>query len=171
MALNLTPITTAIEELLEGTIGTTRTVTAGTFVKGAHGGRTAGAQRTLATVNTQYEVRFPSGRQHEASPISHNANMRLEEIDLEILFRYDFNAEVLEGERSTTINSVHNDRDEAWQALSRPGNLTETNASVATGIVSGMLYNYGYDLEEDWDNQMAILTLRAQAVVNISQAV
>ena len=172
MALNLTPLTTAIEELLEGTIGTTRTVTANTFKKGAHAGRQSGAQQALTLVNTRYEVRFSSGRQHEASAISHNASSRLEELDIEVVLRYTFSAEVLEDKRSTVVNSIHNDRDIALQALLYPGNLLETQASVATNLVSGMLMGpYSFDLDEDWENKMAVLTLSLRGVVNISQAV
>ena len=172
MALNLTPVTTAIEELLEGTIGTTRTVTSNTFKKGAHSGREPGAQKALAMVNTRYEIRFPSGRQHEASAISHNANSRLEELDIEVVLRYRFSAEIREDARSTVINSVHNDRDTALQALLYPGNLTETQASVATNLLNGMLLGpYSFELEEDWDDMMAVLTLSLRGIVNISQAV
>ena len=172
MALNVTPIRTAIEELLEGTIGTTRTVSSGTFTKGAHSGRSDGAQRALATVSTKYEVQFPAFRLHEATPISRNGSKRLEELDVAIMFRYDFSSEVLEGQRSTVIDSVLNDGDTAVQALFYAQNLLETNASVATNLVSGMLVGpHEFEVDEDWDRQMCIGRLTGKAIVNVSQAV
>lgn len=172
MALNLTPITTAIEEVLLGSLGVTRTIPVGTFKKGGHEGRASGAQQTLANVNARYVVRFPGGSLHEASPISHNASARLENLDVEIDLMYSFGSEVLESQRTAVLNTMHNDRDTAWQALSKPGNLNETVAMAATNIVGGALLGpYSYTLEEDWEEQMATMTLVSRAIVNISQAV
>ena len=173
MSLNLTPIRTAIEEVLEGTIGATRTVTADTFRKGGHSGRETGAQQALAMVKPQYETIFREFTNNDATPISAKASARLADLTVEIRFRYAFSSEILEDKRTTLLDTVLNDGDVAWQALSYPGNLTETNASVATNIISGMLvgpYSFAID-NEDWDNHLVVAELTAVAQINVSQAV
>lgn len=172
MALNLTPIRTAIEEVLAGTIGSVRTVTANKFKKGAHSGRSSGAQRALALVNTRFETNFVSFEPHEATPISAKSSLRLDRLSLVIRFRYSFDAPIREDARTTVLDSVLNDGDEARQALTYPDNLKETNASVATNIVSGMLVQPRFEVvEEDWDNKLVVAELTAEAIANISQAV
>lgn len=173
MALNLTPIRTAIEELLEGTIGTTRTITADKFRKGAHSGRDVGAQKALALVKPRYETSFKAFTAHDSTPISAKASLRLAELEVEIRFRYHFSSEVRENARTTLLDTVMNDGDVAWQALGYPENLADTNASVATNIVSGMLVDpHRFEItDEDWDNQLVVAELTAVAIVNVSQAV
>lgn len=171
MALNLTPIRTAIEEILEGTIGTTRTVAANKFKKGAHSGREATAQKAMAIVKPRYETMFGPRLPHEATPISGKSSMRLDRLGVTVRFRYKFESEVRENARTTVIDTVMNDGDIAQQALTFHDNLKETNASVATNIVSGMLLEPEFQItDEDWENQLVIAELTATAVVNVSQA-
>lgn len=172
MALNLTPIRTAVEELLEGTIGTTRTVTADKFRKGGHEGRSTLARQALALVKPRYTTLFRRLEQHESTQLSAKGSSRLVDLSVLVRFQYKLGSEVREGARTTVLDTVMNDGDVAWQALAFPGNLTETNASVATAIVSGMLDVQSFEItEEDWDAQLVVAELTANAIVELTQAV
>ena len=172
MALNLTPIRVAIEEVLEGTIGATRTVTADTFRKGAHSGRESGAQRALALVKPRYVTVFPRIAPHEATQLSAKGSSRLDDLTVMVRFRYRLQSEVREDARTTVLDTVMNDGDVARQALAFPGNLTQTSAAVPTNILSGMLLFESFEItEEDWDSQMVVAELTGTVIVDVSQAV
>lgn len=181
MSIAAAAIRTAITELLEGTIGTTRTVTANKFKSGAFEGQPIAATQAktaITTYNHRFDVRILSLRgKHGASPMSIKASHRIERATIEIPLWSHLASTVQDSSRATQREEIENECDMAIQALCYPGNLTQTSAAVTTGIVSGLLV--GPDgsgvptwtvIEENWQRHMLRSVIRASASLIITQA-
>ena len=137
MTLAAAAILTAIEEVCLGTIGSVETVTAGTVERGAYqpvdDDRIAAAART----KPRFEVEWKGERDTGLVPrMSSHASY---EIKLLVRLVYPTDFELQPDERraqraagAVTANKIRN-------ALTRPGNLTQTSAAVATELASGCL--------------------------------
>ncbi len=174
-------IRTSIKELLQGSIGTTRTVSSGKFRYGVFEGQPLGAQQAKA-INTSYTSRFDIKlRQmvdHGATPMSIKSSFSVARFSIEIPIVTTLRSTAQETERDTDLALVASDCDVAIQALCYPGNLTQTSAAVATGIVSGLMVGpegtgrpHWESVEEDWENHLLRSRISGSVSVVISQAV
>lgn len=148
MAINAASIRIAITELLEGTIGTTRTVTSGVFTSGVHRTQPTLAQQSKALIAAQqvFDVELGPQLVHEASPMQ-MAGDRIEALEVLInVWRHlpediesDPGGAYTESYRLTAKSAMAAALDTACLALSWPGNLAQTAAAASTGIVSGRM--------------------------------
>lgn len=146
MTIASTNIRTAIEELLEGTIGKTRTVTANTVVSGHqpwHG---------QILVHPRIDIKVEEMRQHEASPVSALASYRLATVRVTIDMFHELKAPCVESQRNTVRENAMLHADTCLQALRYPNNLRATNAGALTTIVSGCFIEGSWTtIREDLD--------------------
>jgi hypothetical protein len=180
--LQSTAIQTAIEELLEGSIGTTRRVPAMLFESDVFDG-----QPTAATQAKAYDPRWVHrfdvvvGRQapHGSTPLSVKSAHRNATFAVTINLVTRLPNTSAHSKRKAQRARIAGDVDTAIAALSYPGNLTETQDHEATGIISGMLL--GPDggqgspvwepVEENWPQHLYRSRITASAIVQINQAV
>jgi len=123
-------------------------------------------------VNTRYDIRFPTISQHASSPVSAIGSHKIDELDIAIELTHKLDSNVQESNRDTVRERILYNGDRIVQALNYPNNLDQTSASVATGIVSGMLYSLTHDIEsESWeDNPPRIVsTIRRKAAIHNAQ--
>lgn len=158
----------AIERCCLGTIGSIRTVTAGTVERDAYG---AIADFTLAQrvrVKARFEVELVSAtRTGHIAPAT--ANRAILEVVVRIVLALTTETEVAADDR----RDVRRDALGLWetirQALTWPGNLSTVDAT-ATLIVSGCLRKCGPArvTREDWPKR--IFRLEAEGVALVEQA-
>jgi len=160
-------IRTAIDELLVGTIGTTRKVTAGTVSQGHER-----AWEGLSLIGPRYDLFFGALVNHPSTPLSALANYRVVNLPVTITLYFHFPSAATEDNRNTVRANIYSVCDMIIQALGMPNNLRQTSAALATGIVSGMLTNLQTTTpREDWDKQIAIVDVTGTAIVYDSQLV
>jgi hypothetical protein len=167
MAISATNIATAIRELLDGTIGSVRKVTASTVMTG----HTPWDAQIL--VLPRYDVTLGKLENHPATPVSALSSFRISNLDVSIELYHTLRSAVKIDVRNTVREAVTAFGDVAMQSLGYPGNLSRTSASLATGIVSGMLTSMNHDIiSEDWDERPPRITSRITgiAIINISQS-
>jgi hypothetical protein len=173
-------IRTAVRELLEGTIGTTRAVTSGVFRYGVFDGQPLQAQQAKTAITTythRFDVLIKSLSRHAATPSSNNASHRIARCAVEIPIWSHLKSTAQESERAEQREKIENDCDLAMQALCYRNNLAATSAAAATGIISGMLLGAdgsGYPtwtvVDENWQRHMLRSVIRASAALVITQA-
>jgi hypothetical protein len=167
MAISATAILKTIRELLDGDIGSIRTI--GTAAMSP--GHTPWHGQVLS--QPRFDIQVINRRRHPGSPISALANRRVSIMDLQIDVRHQLSANIREDARETTRALVETDIDAMVQALHYPGNLTQTASGTTTGIMDGLLLNLESGLiEESWEERPQMLTSRinAEAWVVITQA-
>ena len=167
MSIASTAIITAIEELIEGSLGSIRTVAASSFGPG----HTPWYGQVVS--EPRYDIQIINTLPHPASPVSAISDRRIDTLVIQIDLRHQLKSRIQESERSATRATVLGAVDEVVQALHYPGNLTETSTGSPTYIISGMLMNLESTLvEERWDEppQMIHTQITAEAWVRISQA-
>ena len=184
MSLASTPIRTAIAELLEGSLGSIRTVTATKFLRGVFDGQpeqaTAALTAQTSTARHRFDVELGAFRTHSASPVSALSNYRIAECDVTIRVKTKLATANQTTQRATDIAAILDDCDLAAQALGRPGNLTQTAGATATNLIGGCLV--GPDgsgtprierTDQEWSGPtgMATTLIVGRALVKISQAV
>lgn len=173
MALAMTPIRTAIREVLEGTIGSVRTVPVGTFSRGAQDGRSVTSRQAQTLINPRYDVRLDRMTQHPATPVGAIGSYRLDELAVTVLIAWKLSSTILDDQRDAVRNDVMDALDTAWQALARPGNLDQTAGAVSTNIISGCLIGLEAMeiIEENWDEHQLAAQISATCIVKVTQAV
>lgn len=123
-------------------------------------------------VNTRYDIRFPSVYQHGSSPVSAIGSHKLDELDIVIELTHKLDSNVQETARNTIRERVLYNGDRIMQALHFPNNLYQTSASVATGIVSGMMYGLSHDIDsENWEDKppRIVSIIRGKAAIHNTQ--
>ena len=138
----------ALEQVLTGTIGSVRTMTATAIGMGHtpwHG---------QLVSQPRFDIRIARRQSHEATPVQYMGSHRLEQLDIEIDVFHSFASNIQEDKRGTVRDQVQWDVEAAKQALQWPGNLSVTSSSNATGIISGMLVGVASQvILEDWDQR------------------
>ena len=182
MAINAANIRTSIIELLEGDIGSIRTLTAAEFKFGVFEGQSVTAQQAK-TLDTStgvhwFDVQLGSLTRHPASTHSALHSRRIARLDVTIPVWTRLSSTVQETQRKSDLANIESDLDDAVQALHYPDNLQQTAAAGATNIISGLLLGPGEQagppewslVELDWEDQLARHVIRGSALLNISQA-
>ena len=168
MAINANAILTAIEQCVDGKIGTTRTVATAALAQG----HTPWYGQVISA--PRYDVQILNMDKHAGSPISAIANRRVDVLDIQIDLRHPLQANAQEDKRREARALMWGDVDECIQALHFPGNLNTTSAGTNTAIMDGLLMNLGSELiEERWDTATSFIhsRIRGEAWVVITQAV
>ena len=181
MTIAASNIRLAIREVLQGDTGSIRTMTPGVLAPGVWEGQTDQQQKAtiLDTAGGLYhfDVRLGPLGHHPATPLSIKGNTRISQLGITIDFWGPLATEAEADQRQTDLAVFENALDDAVQALTYPGNLTQTSSAAATGIVSGCLV--GFDgssipeidqADEDWGRKIVHSQLRATAILTISQA-
>ena len=184
MSLASTPIRTAIAELLEGSIGSIRTVTAAKFLRGTFEGQpeqaTSAYLLQVASARHRFDVELGAFSASPSSPLSSNANYRLVECPVTIRVKTKLATPNQGSVRATDIATILDDCDLAAQAMGRPNNLLQTAGAVATNLIGGCLVGPEGTGQpridasvQDWTapHGMATTTIVGRAIVKISQAV
>lgn len=168
MAINAGAILEAIEQCVDGKIGTTRTVATAAL------GQSHTPWIGQVISQPRYDVQIVNMDRHVASPISAIANRRVDVLEIQIDLRHPLQANIQEDKRRDARALMWGDVDECIQALHFPGNLNQTSAGTNTGIMDGLLMNLGSELiEERWDTATNYIhsRIRGEAWVVITQAV
>lgn len=178
--MTIAAIRTAVIELMQGSLGSTRKLSANVFQFGAFDGQPLAAQQTHSMDSRyrhRFDVQFGSARPHKATPISTKANYRIEARAVTIRVSTHLASSADESARVASRDLAEQDCSDAIGVLSYPGNLTATSAAVATSITSGMLV--GSDdgqgiprwelVSEDWKSQLLVSRILGVAIVNVSQ--
>lgn len=133
-------ILTRVREVVEEAAGSVRIITADTYRPGAHEALGEDAASTQALVKPRAEARFTSIEPHGARP-AEQGSFTLYGLELEVTVTRFIGTEhmILDDVRTTLRAVAAEDASRLAQALGWPGNLTQTSAAVATGLVSGML--------------------------------
>jgi hypothetical protein len=161
-----TAIIQSIEQLLDGEIGTTRTV--GTAVAGM--GHIPWHGQVLT--QPRFDVQIVGTRKHGSTPISAISDRRIDILNVQIDVRHQLNASILEDERRAVRASVLLDIDRFKQALHYPGNLDTTSAGTSTNIISGLLMNLdSRQVSEEWEEEPQQLhtQITGEAWVTVTQ--
>ncbi len=168
-------------ELLEGDIGTTRTVTAAKFKYGVHDGMNALAQKgtavQTATGRHWFDVELGALSNHSDGPVSANSNYRLGVVEVTIPIVSAVRSTAEATQRSTDLETIASDCDDAIQALHYRDNLKQTSAAAATNIISGIMLGPGGQgapqwsvVEENWDGGLVRSEITGSVIVNITQS-
>ena len=183
MAYSATAIRTTCIELLEGTIGTTRTVTAAKFKHGAFRGQPDQAliAKTIQTTTGRHWFDVVIGKlmNHPSTSVSATGNRRIGIIDVRFDLWTHLSTTAQESQRKTDLAAIESDADMAIQAMHFPDNVKQTSAAVVTNIVSGMLFGPGgngapvwQEDEQDWRGLQVLRShIEATAILTITQAV
>lgn len=185
MSYSAAALRQAIREVLEGTLGTARTVTAGKFLSGVFEGQTDLQQRSRVLRKTdaetpewvhRFDVRLGQMRNHDSSPVAAIGSHRIVFIPITISITTHTQSRILDDRRDEVLAMVNSDLDTALQALTWPGNLDQTFSALPTNIVSGMMLGpegQGYPTaevtEEDWDKQLLRSLLGGSCLVQVQQ--
>jgi len=139
-------ILTAVREVLEDATGTLRTIGAAVY-QGNLNASLSDEEMTLRALNKPLvESRIGAISRNDASP---NIFGSLSLLDIEVVVRvvrHLDQAHELDDDIRDDVKALSAaDGDVIMQALTFPGNLTQTSGSAATGLVSGMLSYEGSD--------------------------
>lgn len=175
---------TAIIELLEGTIGTTRTVSAGVFAYGVFDGQQTPAKQSRAVQQStgndpganRFDVITGPMEVHSASPIMMSAD-RVQELNVTIQVWRHIGTTVDQvlglQTRRLVLSVMSSSIDDACIALSWPGNIAQTNAGNSTGVISGLMLGLSgtrpevSQIEEDWETHLAYATISGRVLLSI----
>lgn len=167
--INIVNIMTALEELLAGTIGSTRTMTGSTVDQAVSGDHVLGAQ---TAVRPTIDVTLGPIEDNPASPLSIKANYRISDLSVLIKLTRHLPSEVDITARSAARSGVLYVADQIVQAMSYPGNLALTSGGLATDIIGGCLVGAKISAyNEDWDRHLISTEIIGKAIVKISQSV
>ena len=166
---DLGPALTAIREVLLGTIGSVRVVTAGDLDEGAYPATTE-HEAARAITGPNFEVSILSLTPSKETPWE-NSPIRLFDLEVQVRSEWATSHELIDSARASLRAEAFSLMEEARAALMRPGNLTTTSAAVATGLVSGCMHRSGgHRIErEDWPRRRFSILSRYNAVIQFSQ--
>lgn len=164
-------IVTAVEEVLEGALGTVRTLATTELASGTYPSLNDGERARRAMVRPRFDVQLTRVTRHPSSP-SEKSSYGLYQIEVVVSCDYKLSHEISEADRKSIRAQAITDAEQARQALGWPGNLTQTAAAVATGIVSGLLTFEGFEVEnEDFETRLLKTRLTFAGVANVTMAV
>ena len=136
--MNTAAISTAIGEVLTGSLGSTRTVPAGTFSEGVHDGSSEAQMNQRALAGPRFFVRLEDPSRLPAVGPS-TSNRVVLEMGVKVVLTYLAPQEIrATGRRAIEATAIDNG-ETVRRALEWPGNLTQTAAGAATGLVSGCI--------------------------------
>jgi len=165
--IDITNIQKALIELIEGTIGATRTLTANTLDQAP-----TSAWKDAAIIKTSYDISFGDMPNNKANPFHVRGNYRLVDVPITILIKKPLSSPVNIADRDTARAGLIYVADQVAQAISFPGNLTQTSGALATNLISGCFQQVSIGKPvEDWDKQLISCELTATAIARVSQAV
>lgn len=140
MSLAATAILTAIREVVEDATGSVRTIADGRFEPGTYSDQARAAASVLALGNARAEVTISGLRRApESPPVGGSFALYGLDVEVTVVRNFGVAAEVDTDTRVAIRAAALLDADLLQQALGWPGNLTQTSAAVATGLVSGLL--------------------------------
>lgn len=153
MALNIAPIRQVIAEVLEGSHGSLRP-NPGTFRHGVFEGMDDAAKQSrlvqTGTVEHWFDVTCGAFRTHPASAIASSAPNAIKELPITITVWTHLPTEPQLDDRDAILANIASDCETACQALAYVGNLAQTEAAVATNIVSGVMRSVSNDRQPEW---------------------
>jgi hypothetical protein len=159
-------IQTALSELLAGTIGNTRVITAGTI-----SAATEGALPGLTLSSTTADVIFGAITQNAQNPFQINGNFRIVDLPIDIELTKHLGSEIEFTARNTVRTDLIALADTVLQAISYPGNLRLTSVGDDTGIIGGALVRTQISaFAEDWQRHTISATVSGVAIVRVSQS-
>lgn len=169
MPYSAEPIRAAIREVMEAAL-------TATFKYGTFAGQPIEAQQAMArqtAIGThRFDVELATEEAHASSPVSARDPRRVLQVDVTIPLITHVATTAQETERALILNAIASDADDASQALSGPGALEQTEAAVATQIVSGMMFGPGRTgtpvwrvTREDWEQQLVRSEITGSLVV------
>lgn len=178
---NPSAIRAAIRELLEGEIGSVRTLPQWVFKYGTFIGQPDDAMKAFALDHRykhRFDVSFAPLQRHGATPLSHKSSVRIDRLDVTIDIVTTLRSTVDEDARNAQRELIEQNAELALQALMYPGNLEMDSKGRATGLVSGFLQGRNGDahpswevVSEDWTLQLHRSRILGSAVVVIAQAI
>lgn len=136
--MNSTPILTAVEEVCLGTIGTIRTVSAGSLQRDAYDGQSDEARAIAARINARVEVEVISV-QRTGVVAPEIANRAVLDIELRLTFAFTTEFELRDDQRLATRAAAIDLMQRCRDALCWPGNLRQTQAGVPTNLIGHSL--------------------------------
>lgn len=168
MALAMAAIRTAIAEAIEAVDG---------FAEGAFTEQPDQAKlallRQTSTASHWFDVVIDEHATHESSALSNRTPSRRVNIPIAIEVWTGLATEPQEDERATLLASIADDLETACHALAQPGDLDETSASVATGIIGGLMRDREHSgqpsyavIEERWDKRWIRSRIEGAVIVN-----
>jgi hypothetical protein len=171
MSLASTPILTVVKEAVLGTVGSVRTVPAGTFQYGKHSGLNDDELARRALGLPIFDVELHTA-QREPTTTGIFSNFGIYSVALTVSIAYYLSSEVLEDARETARATALDHADLIIQALTFPGNLRQTSAAVSTRLVSACLESDGGAIvvREDPDNNLLVMSLDFIGRVSVTQA-
>lgn len=167
----------ALKGVIEGTLGSVRTVPRGRFRYGAFDGAPDAANHAQAlTSEHRYDVKIDNMRGNGSTPVSNMGPSKHARVDVTIDIWTRLGATVVDDERDAQRAKISSNAELAIQALTRAGNLTVDATGLPTGIVSGLLTGADNSplpthetVLEDWTKHMHHSRIRAAAIVVIGQ--
>lgn len=172
--VDATAILTAVREALEDAGGTLRTIAATRFDGGLYDGLDVDAQTLRALDTPIAEARLISIDRHpDSPPRMHSMSLLTVNIEVDVVRSATLEHKLTDATRDTLKGLAAQDSDVIAQALTYPGNLTQTAAAAATNLVSGMLIHEGSSIEAAFDGATGARitsTHTFRGVVNVTQA-
>lgn len=174
--VDTTAILVRLREVLDSAQGTLRTIAAGRFDSGLYDGLDVDAQALRALDIPIVEASIASTGHHPASPsVMGNLAFRSIEVEVRVVRSATLAHKLNTTTRDTLRGLAAQDADVIAQALTYPGNLTQTAAAAATGLVSGCLRypEGGSSIETDFEDDVGarvVSTHRFTGIVNVAPA-
>lgn len=163
-------ILTAIEEVLDGELGTVRTFALTDLSSNTYPSLPAEEKARRAMIKPRFDVNITDVRRHPASP-PEKSNKAFYLFDVSIALEYKLEHEAIEDDRRAIRAQALLDSEKARQALGWPGNLTLTDDGTATGIVSGLLtFKTSSPVSEDFERRLLTRRLEFEGVANVTMA-
>jgi hypothetical protein len=133
-------ILVAIRDVLENAHGSARTITSGTYLGQMHEALAGRTEAVRALVKPRAEARIVETARHpQALPEPGNVQLVALTIEVRIVRVVAGEVGLKDDLRDEVRGLAAEDGDVLRRALGFPGNLAQTAAAAATGLVSGML--------------------------------
>lgn len=168
-------ILTAIREVIEDSTGSVRTAPSNRFRGGLYSGldRDAGTLRALGAPIVETEI-VRRVRSESGCVVNSNVQLRDIEVEVRVIRSITLTSKIDDATRDAAKAAALADGDYIDQALTWPGNLTQTSAAGATGLISGMLVYVDSDATVEADEETGariITTHRFTGTTNVATAV
>jgi hypothetical protein len=146
--INAAAIITRVRELVDDASGTLRTISSSRFGESFYLEMKEEEQARKAVSGPKFDVRLTTIERHPSSPpISGSTALYNVTVEVTVIRHLNVNHAVIDANRDTILAASIEDGDHIMQALTYPGNMTQTSAAVATGLASGVLQYAGSENE------------------------
>ncbi len=133
-------ILTAIREICDSGTGNIRTIAAARFQGGAYRGQSPGSEALYSLAAPTFRTAITGQRRHpDSPPITSTLGLYEIDVQIEVIRTLELRHKLTDSIRDDAKALAANDADVLAQALSWPGNLTQTSGADPTGLVSGYL--------------------------------